>query len=86
MTDCPAVSEAEELEAYRSARRYDALMSGPVFTGWNMSALNRARRLTETNLAAPPQPRTECPRCGPTDEARKAIAVLNKHVPGWTQS
>jgi hypothetical protein len=36
-----------ELTAYRDARRYDPLMSGPTFKGWNFSQLDRARRLTE---------------------------------------
>lgn len=36
-----------ELEAYREAAEYDALMEGPRFKGWNRSQLERARRLTE---------------------------------------
>lgn len=40
----------EELDAYRHAAQYDALMSGPRFNGWNRSALDRARRLTEARI------------------------------------
>ena len=36
-----------ELSAYADAALYDALMSGPVFKGWNRSQLDRARRITE---------------------------------------
>lgn len=39
-----------ELDAYRAAANYDALMEGPRFKGWNQSQLNRARALTEKIL------------------------------------
>jgi hypothetical protein len=42
------------LEAYHEAAQYDALMSGPVFKCWNLSALDRARRMTEAALSPPP--------------------------------
>ncbi len=37
----------KELKMYEEAALYDACMSGPVFKGWNRSALDRARRATE---------------------------------------
>ena len=37
----------DELDAYRDAARYDALMGGPVFRTWDRSALDRARKITE---------------------------------------
>ena len=48
-----AMRVPEELEAYRDASQYDAMMEGPRFKGWNRSQLDRARRMTE---AAAPQP------------------------------
>ena len=39
-----------ELDAYRAAAQYDPTMEGPIFKGWNRSALDRARRLTERRL------------------------------------
>ena len=51
------LSAAEaELAAYRDARMYDALMSGPAFKGWNRSQLDRARRITEASLPTPQEP------------------------------
>ena len=41
-----AAVEAER-DAYVEAALYDAMMSGPVFKGWNQSQLNRARKITE---------------------------------------
>lgn len=41
-----------ELDAYAEAALYDALMSGPVFKGWNQSQLNRARKMTEERINA----------------------------------
>lgn len=46
-------AERAELQAYRDAAEYDALMSGPVFKGWNRSQLDRARKLTEAALSSP---------------------------------
>ena len=43
-----------ELTAYRESALYDALMNGPAFKGWNRSALDRARRITEKRLAGDP--------------------------------
>lgn len=37
-----------EVSAYREAARYDPMMSGEArFSGWNLSQLSRARRLSE---------------------------------------
>ena len=42
------IAELEtELNLYEEAARYDALMEGPKFIGWNRSTLDRARGLTE---------------------------------------
>jgi hypothetical protein len=49
-SDNAQTTEAElraELEMYREAALYDACMSGPIFRGWNRSALDRARKVTE---------------------------------------
>jgi hypothetical protein len=35
------------LNAWRECALYDALMSGPVFKGWDRSALDRCRRQYE---------------------------------------
>lgn len=40
-----------ELEGYREAALYDPMMSGESrFKGWNRSALDRARRVTEARI------------------------------------
>lgn len=44
---CARAVGLEELETYRSAAMYDAMMNGPRFKGWNRSALDRARAMTE---------------------------------------
>lgn len=49
----PASLDAErvrELETYRSAAKYDAMMEGPTFKGWDLSRLERARRMTRAAL------------------------------------
>ena len=33
-----------EIEEWRACARYDAMMEGPAFKGWDMSALERCRR------------------------------------------
>jgi hypothetical protein len=33
-----------ECEAWRECARYDAMMEGPRFAGWDRSALNRCRK------------------------------------------
>jgi hypothetical protein len=33
-----------EIEEWRACARYDALMTGPRFQGWDMSQLNRCRK------------------------------------------
>ncbi len=40
-----------ELQMYRDAALYDATMEGAVFKGWNRSALDRARLVTEQRIA-----------------------------------
>jgi hypothetical protein len=37
-------SQAAEIEEWRSCARYDAMMEGPAFKGWDRSALERCRR------------------------------------------
>jgi hypothetical protein len=37
-------AQAAEIEQWRSCARYDAMMEGPAFKGWDMSALERCRR------------------------------------------
>lgn len=44
------LNSQEELNTYRDAARYDALMEGPRFMGWNKSTLERARNLTRQAL------------------------------------
>ena len=39
-----------ELTAYTESRLYDACMSGAVFKGWDRSALDRARKITENRI------------------------------------
>ena len=39
-----------ELELYRSAAKCDATMEGPRFKGWDRSALDRARKVTDAAL------------------------------------
>lgn len=46
-----------ELDAYREAAQYDAMMGGPAFKGWNRSALDRARAMTEARITAEADPR-----------------------------
>ena len=36
---------------YKNCARYDALMEGPKFKGWNVSYLNRLREKYEVALA-----------------------------------
>ena len=38
---------AAELEEWRECAKYDALMEGPKFKGWDRSALDRLRRKYE---------------------------------------
>ena len=43
----------EEVRAYREAARYDPMMDGSSrFSGWNLSALHRARSISERARAA----------------------------------
>ena len=37
-------AQAAEIEEWRACARYDAMMEGPAFKGWDMSALERCRR------------------------------------------
>lgn len=37
-------AQAAEIEQWRSCALYDATMEGPVFKGWDRSALERCRR------------------------------------------
>lgn len=39
-----------ELTAYWEAALYDTTMEGPKFKGWNRSALDRARHMTEERV------------------------------------
>jgi hypothetical protein len=42
---CPnCEAQAAEIEQWRSCALYDATMEGPVFKGWDRSALERCRR------------------------------------------
>lgn len=45
-----------EIEHWRECAKYDATMEGPVFKGWDQSALNRCRRAYTDPL---PDPRFE---------------------------
>lgn len=42
-----AEEDRAELQMYREAALYDACMGGAVFKGWNRSALDRARKVSE---------------------------------------
>jgi len=35
---------ANEIEAWRSCAKYDPQMEGPVFNGWDRSAMDRCRK------------------------------------------
>jgi hypothetical protein len=39
---------ADEIEQWRECALYDATMKGPVFKGWDRSALDRCRRRRST--------------------------------------
>lgn len=42
---CPnCEAQAAEIEQWRACALYDATMEGPVFKGWDRSALERCRR------------------------------------------
>lgn len=44
-----------ELRDWQECALYDAMMSGPVFKGWNRSALDRMRKKNETYAALAPK-------------------------------
>jgi len=69
-----------EAEDWRECAKYDALMDGPRFKGWNRSALDRCRKKYIENATEEPV-RSKAPR--QNDPANEGNQNLPREVPPW---